>query len=132
MLAARLTLALAFVLASVACDSMDSGPTADELDGFWVNVDDGTIRAYDFSGTVRTYVLYVYDDGANPGRPNQSGTYEISKSRLVTNVDDALDASAINQSFVQDISGFDGARFTLESLPHGTGSRLFTRADALP
>ncbi|MCC6621545.1 MAG: hypothetical protein IT385_09850 [Deltaproteobacteria bacterium] len=127
----RAVLALA-VLALAACDSSDGSlPTADELQGVWVNVDQGTVRAFDFAATARTYELYVYQDGSSP-IVNQSGSYEVASGRLVTHVNASVDPAIVGQSFGNDILGFTGSKLTLESGTASNGRRVFTRADALP
>lgn len=128
----RRALVALVLIALSACDSSDdSTPTADELQGLWVNVDQGTVRAFDFASTARTYELYLYSDGASPV-VNQSGSYEVSAGRLVTHVAASVDPAIVGQSFGNDILGFTGSTFTLQSNSASTGRRVFTRADALP
>lgn len=125
-------IAFALVTLAAACDSGDaSAPTADELEGLWVNVDQGTVRGFEFASTARTYELYFYQDGAAPVL-NQSGSYEVRAGRLVTHVASSVDPSIVNQSFGNDLLGFTGSTFTLQSDSAASGRRVFTRADALP
>ena len=50
----------------------------------------------------------------------------------MTNVVSAKDPAIANKSFGNDILGFNGSSFTLESDSAANGKRVFTRTDALP
>lgn len=130
-LAVLLTAVLGLGAALAACDSSPDLPTADELEGTWVNVDGTTIRAFDFTAMTRTYDLYLYEQGAAPAL-NQSGTYSVSAGRLVTEVGSGVDPSIVGQAFGNDIYGFTGTTLTLSSGSAASGRRTFTKSAALP
>ncbi|MFT6146387.1 MAG: hypothetical protein ACJAZO_004458, partial [Myxococcota bacterium] len=97
-----LTLALLpLTLLASAC----GGPSEGDLLSIWVNVDMGTIRAFEFEevGGSNVYTLYTYPSGDDP-IVVQEGTFSVERTELssrdgdtrlalVTNVETSTDGA---------------------------------------
>lgn len=139
-----LTLLVAFMFGSVACDSdTPSFPTEEEIIGKWSNVDD-RVRVFEFVASVSAsespalaakpfvYTLYSYPVGGEPVVA-QRGHYTVEEGHVVTElVESPADASLVGQRFANEIFAWSKTSITLESGSSATGKRVYTKVDALP
>lgn len=139
-----LTLLVAFMLGSVACDSdTPSFPTEEEIIGKWSNVDD-RVRVFEFVASVSAsespalaakpfvYTLYSYPVGGEPVVA-QRGHYTVEEGHVVTElVESPADPSLVGQRFANEIFAWSKTSITLESGSSATGKRVYTKVDALP
>ena len=131
-------LLLPVVLFLCAC----GGPTENDLHGIWVNVDMGTIHAFEFEES-NTYTLYTYPSGDNP-IVVQEGTFSTERTALssrdgdqrfalVTNVETSTDGSQVGESFGNEILEFERAlSFTLDDPTGPNGIRAYNWSEQVP
>ena len=125
----------------VGCDTDAADPTEDDLVGLWVNVDSGTVRAFDFAaasdspglaGKPYVYTLYSYPEG-QAAVVVQRGHYAVKYGRLVTSVVQApLDPSQVGQDYGNDLLSWSSSSFTLGNTSGPGGRRVFASASSLP
>ncbi|TNF30119.1 MAG: hypothetical protein EP329_14180 [Deltaproteobacteria bacterium] len=123
------------------CDAAAGDPTEDDLVGLWVNVDAGTVRAFEFvaassdpalASKPYAYTLYSYAEGQG-AVVVQRGHYAVKYGRLVTSVVEApLDPSQAGKDYGNDLLAWSDRAFTLGNTSGPNGERVFTRAAGLP
>ncbi len=133
---------LALFAASCGGDESDL-PTAEELYGSWMNVEDGVVRLFVFeeknyfyptlAGRTTVYLLYSYAEGADPVMV-QHGTYEVKEGHLVTTVTWSPDPEGrtLGISYANILYSWSGDTFTLESTSAASGKRVFEATDFVP
>ncbi len=134
-------LLLPFALLIVAC----GGPTEKDLHGIWVNVDMGTIRAFEFQdvGAANAYTLYTYPSGDDP-IVVQEGTFSTERTALssrdgdarlalVTNVETSTDGAQVGESFGNEILEWEAdLSFTLDAPSGPNGIRAYNWSEQVP
>ncbi len=131
-------LLLPLVLLITAC----GGPTEKDLIGIWVNVDMGTIRAFEFEDAAG-YTLYTYPSGDDP-IVVQEGTFTTERTALssrdgearlalVTNVETSTDTTQAGESFGNEILEWEAdLSFTLDDPTGPNGIRAYNWSEQVP
>ena len=131
-----------FLLPAVLLLAACGGPTEKDLYGIWVNVDMGTIRAFEFDAS-NTYTLYTYPSGDDP-IVVQEGTFSTertalssrdgeSRLALVTNVDTSTDTAQEGQSYGNEILEWEAdLTFTLDAPSGPNGIRAYNWSEQVP
>lgn len=140
LLSAIIAAALTTVLASCSSDSVD--PSTSDLHGIWVSdIDSSTVLVIemaasdsthsDLAGLTPVYFISRYSPGTTPAM-TQRGEYDVRDGHWVTTPTWDQDPGVVGSSYANEILGFGGGEWVLESTTAPSGRRTFTRQEAYP